>query len=137
MTDVGTLIDTINRYNRLSVVFLAMALILMVMSVVLWHKLNIRNSLRVLTGMGARRAVARLRDDSEKHGTHRTEKFSKVAPVITWSSLSEQAPPEASSGISRQIQDSSLAIDLNINKSAVSDIFEVEQDIVYTAYFSM
>ena len=114
MTDARTLIQTINKYNQLSMFLVAMAVVLMVISVILWHKLNIRNSLRVLTGMGAGKAVAKLRADTERDGIHQTENFDKVSPVITWSSLSGQ-------------------MDFNINKNPSEAIFVVEQDIVYTA----
>ncbi|MCR5342277.1 MAG: hypothetical protein K6E70_02790 [Butyrivibrio sp.] len=139
MTDAKTLIETINRYNQISMILLAMAVVLMVLSVILWHRLNIRNSLRVLTGMGAGRAVAKLRADTERDGIHQTENFDKVSPVITWSSLSGQMVPQPAPQIqpeeARPVEqrDTASGMNFNINKNPASVVFVVEQDIVYTA----
>jgi len=155
MTDVKEIIESINRYNRLAIVFLGLAILLMILSVVLWHKLNIKNSLRVVTGFGASKAVAKLRADTEKDGIHQTGTLDKVAPVITWSTLSGQITkeptmetvpltkspvmrnytvpkePTIQTMASPQLPD--INIDLIVNKNPSSAVFTVEKDVVYTA----
>ncbi len=143
MTDAKTVIENINRCNQLSMVFLILAIVLMVLSVVLWHKFKIGNAIRVLTGFGSGRAVARLQADTAKDGVHRTDDFNKVAPVITWTSLTGQIAGEADKGqVSANIPQQNVQvradmnlnmnIDLSINKNAAASVFIIEQDIVYT-----
>jgi hypothetical protein len=143
MTDAKTVIENINRFNQLSVVFLVLAIVLMVLSVVLWHKLRISNSIRVLTGFGSGKAVAKLQADTEKDGVHQTEAFNKVAPVITWSSITGQTTgemdkkqisaemPQQNGQISADLN-LNMNIDLSINKNMAASSFVIEQDIVYT-----
>lgn len=144
MTDAKTVIENINRCNQLSVVFLVLAILLMVLSVVLWHKLKIGNAIRVLTGFGSGRAVAKLKADTEKDGVHQTEGLKKVAPVITWNTLTGQITdetvkrkipaemPQQNKRVSADLN-LNMNIDLSINKSAAASVFIIEQDIVYTA----
>lgn len=144
MTDAKVIIESINRYNQLAIVFMVLAIVLMVLSVVLWHKLNIRNSLRVVTGFGASKAVAKLRADTEKDGIHQTGTLDKVAPVITWSNLSGQITQEPTMQTAAMPKMPTLQtmaqpmmpdinIDLTVNKNPSSAVFVVEKDIVYTA----
>lgn len=129
-TSAKQVIENINKYNQLSVVFLILAIVLMIITVYLWHKLNIRNSIRVLTGLGAGRAVAKLKADTAKDGIHQTGTLDKVAPVITWSSLSGQID------YNEQPKDEVIQnpeIYVSINKSSASNFFIIEKDIVYTA----
>ena len=144
MTDAKVIIESINRYNQLAIVFMVLAIMLMVLSVVLWHKLNIRNSLRVVTGFGASKAVAKLRADTEKDGIHQTGTLDKVAPVITWSNLSGQITQEPTMQTAAMPKMPTLQtmaqpmmpdinIDLTVNKNPSSAVFVVEKDIVYTA----
>ncbi|WP_408072016.1 hypothetical protein [Butyrivibrio sp. JL13D10] len=146
MTDAKTLIENINQYNQLSVILMVTSIVLMIISVILWHKLNISNSIRVLTGIGSGRAVAKLRADAERDGLHQTENFDKVAPVITWSALSGQitgetkapslklyVPEEKPEIVNTVNYQDSFVIQNIVNKSLASAIFIVEKDVVITA----
>ena len=147
MTDSLTVIKNMNMYHQLSALLAVLAVIFLVISVVLWHKLKVRDAIRVLTGFGAGKAVARLKADAEKEGIHHTDKVSKVAPVITWSKLTGQTSVQNLAGQTPvRMQQSTtmdinmiknLNVDLSINKNATLGIFTVEQDIVYTGLPTM
>ena len=82
--------NNIEYYNLLSVVSLAMFVVLTVMAIIMWFKLDIRHYIAVLTGSEARRNIDRIKKDAAS-GEVQTDRRRKNKAVVSWNASEETA----------------------------------------------
>ena len=75
--------NSIEYYNLLSVISLVMFIILTVMAIIMWFKLDVMHYFAVLTGSEAKRSIDKIRKDAAS-GEVQQDRRRKNKAVVSW-----------------------------------------------------
>ncbi len=76
--------NTVEYYNMLSIISAFISVLLTVMAVVMWLKLDVRHYLAVLSGSEAKRSIDKIKKDAESGAVQADLKRRNNKAVITW-----------------------------------------------------
>ena len=133
--------EHVNMYNTLSKVFIVISVLFAVIAIVLWIKLRIMHSIKVLLGMGVDKEIRQISEDTRLGNTYSKQSHSKA--VLSWNTsglLAKQEVEETT--LLEDVQDEetqllsemeTTVLDTNNTVTSVSsDDFEIEEEIIIT-----
>lgn len=88
--------EAVQYYNVLSIILAVVAFIMLILSVIIWFKLNIRRDFAVLSGSEAKRDIERIRREAQAGTVQADLRMKRQGAAISWNtseSLSDSKKP--------------------------------------------
>ena len=115
--------SNIEFYNLMSIIMAAMSLIMLVLAIVMWIKLDIKHYISVLTGSEAKQSIEKIRENAQNGGG-----LSGTTTETLFKNLEDQALKDKSYATTALLSSSDYAT--TVLEAIKDSEFVVEREIV-------
>lgn len=129
-------VDTINKqateYQQLGILFIVISVLFAIAAILLWIVLDVRHSIRVLTGVGMDKEIRKIRETSKSGKGLRDEKSRQVIAWNTSGLLKKERSARLDEEATTVLDDIELMDEETTVLEEISEDFVIEEEIKIT-----
>ena len=129
-------VDTINKqateYQQLGILFIVISVLFAIAAILLWIVLDVRHSIRVLTGVGMDKEIRKIRETSKSGKGLRDEKSRQVIAWNTSGLLKREKSARLDEEATTVLDDIELMDEETTVLEEISEDFVIEEEIKIT-----